>query len=209
MAAKRPQVHRTFIVWRNYWVIIVPTAPSGLSLPSSASALNASVSTFVYLTLFANDLCTALISFRISFIRHKSIVVESAAIYTLLLLGQLITNRLGSYVNYIIVNCVRFVSRSDNREFFRRPDRKSSLTTHGIVFSYIILRVSHGAATGDSTDNTSGVVHTSLSRDRTNQHFEFTASRTRGTNTVSEVQVKLECVVPQHTDVEGRDEEGG
>ncbi|KAF7327291.1 hypothetical protein MKEN_00306600 [Mycena kentingensis (nom. inval.)] len=217
-------VHRTYVVWKgNWWVIIVPTglflANFGSSIwlivamiqfdpsrPVFVSKIITAVNTFVYLTLFTNVLCTGLISYRVITVRRRvagvmytkggrggdtltkrivTMVVESAAIYTALLIGQLITNRVGSYINYIIVNCTS--------------------PTIGIVFSYIIVRVSRGAATGDSSDNTSGVVHTSLSRDRNgNQHFELNTSRTRNnqTATINEVQVKLERVVHQHRDIE-------
>ncbi|KAF7360568.1 hypothetical protein MVEN_00787900 [Mycena venus] len=200
---------------RNYFVIILPTL---LFLANFASSiwliysivkfdptkpvfgeLTKSVNAFIYLTLFTNVICTGLISFRIFSVRRNvagmvstgsrsdgvtskivSIIVESAAIYTLMLIGQLITNRLGSFVNYIVVNCTP--------------------ATIGLVFSYIIIRVSRGSSYGDSTGN----VNTSLSRERraNGQTFELSQTRNNRSGTRSEVQVKLERVVHQHSDMD-------
>ncbi|KAJ7113392.1 hypothetical protein C8R44DRAFT_881714 [Mycena epipterygia] len=75
--------------------------------------------------------------------------------------------------------------------------------TIGLVFSYIIIRVSRGSSYGDTT----GRVDTSLSRDRNN--FELSQTRNGRSGTRSEVQVKLERVVVQHNDVdsESRDDD--
>ncbi|KAJ7336887.1 hypothetical protein DFH08DRAFT_964846 [Mycena albidolilacea] len=73
------------------------------------------VDVFIYLTLFTNLLCTGLISYKIFTVRRNvsgamssrsdggvtsriiTIIVESAAVYTLLLVAQLIANNLDSY----------------------------------------------------------------------------------------------------------------
>ncbi|KAJ7185294.1 hypothetical protein C8R46DRAFT_1185075 [Mycena filopes] len=211
-------IFRTFIVWkRNYYVIILPTL---LFLGNFASSIwliysiikfdpttpvfgeiTKSVNAFIYLTLFTNILCTGLIASRILFVRRKvsglisdttvgrpddmhtkivAVIVESAALYTLLLIGQLITNRLGSFTNYIIVNCTP--------------------ATIGLVFSYIIIRVSRGTSYGDSSAQHS-IVAKSLSRERAgNQAFELNSTRNQRSGSRSEVQVKLERVV--HSDLD-------
>ncbi|KAJ7105869.1 hypothetical protein C8R44DRAFT_745525 [Mycena epipterygia] len=214
-------IFRTFIVWKkNWYVIILPSllflanfgcAIWGLySLVSfnptrSVFTIVVPVNNFIYFTLSTNVLCTspALISYRIFTIRRKvagvvsnggvrsdgatskilSILVESAAAYTLLLIAQLITNTLHSYVTYILIDCTP--------------------ATIGLVFSYIIIRVSRGSSYGDTT----GRVDTSLSRDRNN--FELSQTRNGRSGTRSEVQVKLERVVVQHSDVDtgSRDDE--
>ncbi|KAJ7116933.1 hypothetical protein C8R44DRAFT_879463 [Mycena epipterygia] len=211
-------IFRTFIVWKkNWYVIILPTllflANFGCAIWSLHSLVtyNANKSVFsivlplddfIYFTLSTNVICTSLISYQIFTIRKNvagvissgarsdgpaskivSILVESAAAYTLLLIGQLIANSLHSYVNYILIDCTPAVI--------------------GLVFSYIIIRVSRGSSYGDST----GRVDTSLSRDRNN--FELSQTRNGRSGTRSEVQVKLERVVVQHSDVDtgSRDDE--
>ncbi|KAJ7084947.1 hypothetical protein C8R44DRAFT_894055 [Mycena epipterygia] len=107
-----------------------------------------SLNTFLALTLCTNLICTGLISFRIlrshrrvmslvssddrtDSIKIVSIIVESAAIYTLLLLGTLISNSLDSFVNFVLFNCTP--------------------PTIGLVFSYIIIRVGRGTSYGEAT----------------------------------------------------------
>ncbi|KAJ7185371.1 hypothetical protein C8R46DRAFT_1060273 [Mycena filopes] len=217
-------IFRTYIVWkRNWYVIVLPTL---LFLGNFASSIwliysiikfdpatpvfgeiTKSVDAFIYLTLFTNVLCTGLIASRIFYVRRNasvlvtaggryddlatkiiSSIVESAAIYTLLLVGQLITNRLGSFVNYVVVNCTP--------------------ATIGLVFSYIIIRVSRGTSYGDSSANTTtsgGQTSLSLSRERDprghghglNQTFEL-SSTARNPRSGEAVQVKLERVI--HSD---------
>ncbi|KAJ7108044.1 hypothetical protein C8R43DRAFT_1243573 [Mycena crocata] len=204
-------IYRTYIVWRKWYIIVLPTL---LFLGNFASSIwliysiiifdpnspvfgeiTKSVDAFIYLTLFTNVLCTCLISYRIFTVRRGvagtlsgrsdlttkivSIIVESASIYTVLLILQLITNRLQSFTNYIVVNCTP--------------------ATIGLVFSYIIIRVSRGSSFGDS----SGDVNTSLSRDRGNtQNFELSQTCNARSGTRSEVQVRLERVTHQHSDLD-------
>ncbi|KAJ7037994.1 hypothetical protein C8F04DRAFT_1256503 [Mycena alexandri] len=157
-----------------------------------------SIDAFSYLTLFTNLLCSALISFRIFSVRRKvtglvsgspgrsddittkivSIMVESAATYTLLLVVQLVTSSLDSYISYIATDCTP--------------------ATIGIVFSYIIIRVSRGSSYGDSTTS---AVPTGLSRERANGTFEL-STRNPLSGTRSEVQVKLERTIHQHSDAD-------
>ncbi|KAJ7078773.1 hypothetical protein C8R44DRAFT_895836 [Mycena epipterygia] len=211
-------IFRTFIVWKKNWfVIILPSllflATCGCSIwglhslvifnpaTSSVFSIVMPINVFIYLTLSTNVLCTGLISYRIFTIRRNvagvlssgagrsdgvttkiiSIIVESASIYTLLLIAQLIANNLGSYVTYILVDCTP--------------------ATIGLVFSYIIIRVSRGSSYGDTT----GQVDTSRSRDRGN-NFELSQTRNGRSGTRSEVQIKLERVTVQHSDLDSAKE---
>ncbi|KAJ7766143.1 hypothetical protein B0H16DRAFT_1717370 [Mycena metata] len=208
-------IYRTFIVWKKNWLIII--LPTLLSLANLACAIwilysfitfdvtkpifgpiTMSINAFSYLTLFTNLLCSALISFRILSIRRKvtglvsgssgrsddlttkvvSIMVESAATYTLLLVVQLVTSSLNSYISYIATDCTP--------------------ATIGIVFSYIIIRVSRGSSYGDST---ASVPPTSRSRERGNATYEL-STRNQLSGTRTEVQVKLERTVHQHSDAD-------
>ncbi|KAF8181747.1 hypothetical protein K438DRAFT_1179902 [Mycena galopus ATCC 62051] len=106
-----------------------------------------SLNLFLSLTLCTNIICTGLISFRILRIHRQfrwissvsgltytmrvvSVIVESSAIYTFLLVGTLISNSTSSYVNFVFFNCTP--------------------PTIGLVFSYIIIRVSQGTSYGES-----------------------------------------------------------
>ncbi|KAJ6472478.1 hypothetical protein C8R45DRAFT_1077990 [Mycena sanguinolenta] len=155
-------IFRTFIIWnRNWSIIILPAVLCLANLGSSFWVIIAladlnkglspsvwhnvvykSINLFLSLTLCTNVICTALIAFRILRIhrdlrwmsstgptytmRAVSIIVESAAIYTLLLVATLISNSVESYVNFVLFNCTP--------------------PTIGLVFSYIIIRVSRGTS---------------------------------------------------------------
>ncbi|KAJ7089517.1 hypothetical protein C8R44DRAFT_892217 [Mycena epipterygia] len=143
------------------------------------------------LSMCTTLLCTGLISFRIFSIRHNvggmlsgcseitkfvSVLVESAAMYTVLLTASLITNVLQSYVNYIFCNCTP--------------------PTIGIVFSYIIIRMRRDNSYGD---NTASATNT---RGRGNSPtFENSSSPVTHSG-MSQVQVGLERAVHQHSDVD-------
>ncbi|KAF8133553.1 hypothetical protein K438DRAFT_1998020 [Mycena galopus ATCC 62051] len=147
-------IFRTFIVWeKNYWVITLPLllflanfAVSVWSLYSLVTfnpktmfrEISYTVGVIIYLTLFTNVLCTGLISYRILSIRRNfagkfsgiiTTIIESAAAYTLLLIAQLIANSLGTVISVILA-------------YLAPP-------TVGLVFSYIIIRVSRGSSYGD------------------------------------------------------------
>ncbi|KAJ7306922.1 hypothetical protein DFH08DRAFT_1053893 [Mycena albidolilacea] len=207
-------IFRTFIVWKkNYWITLLPflllLANTGVVIWSMYSFVSFNPATdvfsqititidiFLYLTLFTNVLCTGLISYKIFNVRRNvagvmsgsgnnhsdgvtsriiTIIVESAAVYTLLLVAQLIANSVRSYVTYLLIDMTP--------------------PTIGLVFSYIIIRVSRGSSYGDS----SGRVDTSLSRDRGN--FELSGTRGGRSGVRSEVQVRLERVTVQHSDRE-------
>ncbi|KAJ7581389.1 hypothetical protein C8J56DRAFT_1057377 [Mycena floridula] len=216
-------IYRTFIVWkRNWYVIVLPTMLFLANIASSIwliysivkfdpeapifGEITKSVDAFIYLMLFTNLICTSLISYRIIRVRQSvsgsasaqngttstskivSIIVESAAIYTLMLIGQLITDRLDSFYSYVIVNCIP--------------------ATIGIVFSYIIIRVSRGSSFGDTTVNGGGT--TSVSRGGTNHRaFELGPTRTHRRGITSQVQIKLEHTTHQHSDIESSSKDDG
>ncbi|KAF7348031.1 hypothetical protein MSAN_01755500 [Mycena sanguinolenta] len=156
-------VFRTFIVWnRNWYIVVIPallclanfgtgilvlvtqvqSATQNASVEATINALNA----FLSLTLATNIVSTGLISFRIikinrdvasmassnrsparsASMRILSIIVESAAMYTLLLTAILITNRYDEFVTFALIDCTP--------------------PTIGLVFSYIIIRVSRGTS---------------------------------------------------------------
>ncbi|KAF7376691.1 Ras-domain-containing protein [Mycena sanguinolenta] len=157
-------IFRTYYVWdRNWLVVIIPVLLCLANLGSSIWLMTAlahlelspavwgnivfkSLNLFLAVTLCTNIICTALISFRILRIYHQvsgleptsgtysmravSAIVESAAIYTLVLVGALVSNKINSYVNFVFFNCTP--------------------PTIGLVFSYIIIRVSRGTSYGDS-----------------------------------------------------------
>ncbi|KAJ7132455.1 hypothetical protein C8R44DRAFT_871411 [Mycena epipterygia] len=219
-------IFRTFIVWnKNRFVIILPSlfflgyvgeflsflhpvadyncdskgtatwlivALIKFDLASgSIGDLSHPITAFQALSLCTTLLCTGLISFRIFSIRRNvggmlsgcsevmkfvSVLVESAAMYTVLLTASLITNVLRSYVNYILCNCTP--------------------PTIGIVFSYIIIRMRRENSYGDST---ASAINT---RGReSSPTFENSSSRVTHSG-MSQVQVRLERVVHQHSDVD-------
>ncbi|KAF7352149.1 hypothetical protein MVEN_01178100 [Mycena venus] len=153
-------IFRTFIVWNRSWlVILVPMVLCLANLGPSiwvsialakldtegpaiwGNIVFKSLNLFLSLTLCTNIICTGFIAFRPTYtMRALSIIVESAAIYTLLLVGTLISNSVNSYVNFILFNCTP--------------------PTIGVVFSYIIIRVSRGTSYGERDSAISaGTVH--------------------------------------------------
>ncbi|KAF7359670.1 hypothetical protein MVEN_00691200 [Mycena venus] len=158
-------VFRTFIVWsRNWLVIIIPSllflanliiavfamisyvelGSANATIWSSVDWLNA----FISLTLCTNTICTGLISFRIiqvyrrvawmtsarsrsghESLRIVSVIVESAATFTTMLVATLVVGRLKGFVIFILIDCLP--------------------PTTGLVFSYIIIRVSRGTSYGE------------------------------------------------------------
>ncbi|KAJ6565621.1 hypothetical protein DFH09DRAFT_1363789 [Mycena vulgaris] len=142
---------------------------------------------FLILTLCTNIVCTGLISFRIlnsyrkvapvlsdsrqsESMRIVSVLIESAAINTLLLVGLLITTRLNSLVSYTLSDC--------------------SSPAIGLVFSLIIVRVGRGTSYGEGTKSTSA--GTFSTQPPNNPSFELRSSRGPGSVTRSEVQVRLD-----------------
>ncbi|KAJ6456494.1 hypothetical protein C8R45DRAFT_579663 [Mycena sanguinolenta] len=172
-------IFRTFHVWnRNWFVIILPVLLCVANLGSSiwlmvalanletglgptvwANIVFTSLNLFLSLTLCTNIVCTGLISFRIMSLHRQithmspniaptytvraiSIIVESAAIYTLVLVGALASNRANSFVNFVFFDCTP--------------------PTIGLVFSYIIIRVSRGTAYEEQPTNATLVSQASV-----------------------------------------------
>ncbi|KAJ7479348.1 hypothetical protein B0H11DRAFT_2423502 [Mycena galericulata] len=202
---------RTFIVWnRNRFVIIGPSILCLANFGSSVwlllglksfdpergtlfrSVINLRGSIFISLTLATNLICTGLISFRIFYtyrpmagvlsstglsnhIKIISILVESATMYTLFLAGALIAEGLNSYVSFIMVDCIP--------------------PTIGLVFSYIIIRVSRGTSYGEN----SRTLPSTVTRGQSNNTQTFELS-TAGHNPPPELQVRLQRTTHQHSD---------
>ncbi|KAJ6542889.1 hypothetical protein B0H19DRAFT_1076919 [Mycena capillaripes] len=212
-------IFRTFVVWNRNWVVIIlPTllcvANLGSSIWLDVSLLEfnpdnesvfqnnvvKSTNAFIALTLCTNLICTGLISFRIFRVHRRvvgiarggssglasikiiSIIVESATMYTLLLIATLICERVGSYVNYILFDC-------------QVPP------TIGLVFSYIIIRVSRNTSYGETTGNTAATVNLSQGfRVRTRETFELSQSH-NPSSAMGELQVKLDRATHQPSDL--------
>ncbi|KAJ7132489.1 hypothetical protein C8R44DRAFT_50104 [Mycena epipterygia] len=205
-------IFRTFIVWYRSWVVI--TIPSMLFLANlgvsswsivglitfdaedeslSQNTIFKSTIAFISLTLCINIICTALISFRIFRIQRHilklctsrpsqldsmkviPIIVESASLYTLLVIGILISLGSNSFITFILIDCTP--------------------PTIGLVFSYIIIRVSRGTAYGDNTDNeATGTEPTD------HQTLEFSRSHNHGTDRI-ELEVRMERVTSPGSDL--------
>ncbi|KAJ7719467.1 hypothetical protein B0H14DRAFT_3900923 [Mycena olivaceomarginata] len=150
---------------------------------------------FLILTLCTNIVCTGLISFRIlrsyrnvapvlsdsrqsESVRIVSVLIESAAINTLLLVGLLVTTRLNSLVSYVLSGC--------------------SSPTIGLVFSLIIVRVGRGTSYDEGTKSTS--VGTFSTQPPNNPGFEFSSHRGTQSVTGGEVRVGLDCELRQRGD---------
>ncbi|KAF7376767.1 hypothetical protein MSAN_00094000 [Mycena sanguinolenta] len=107
----------------SVWLMIaLANLETGLGPTVWANIVFKSLNLFLSLTLCTNIVCTALISFRIISLHRQitnlssniaptytmraiSIIVESAAIYTLVLVGALVSNRANSFVNFVFFDC--------------------------------------------------------------------------------------------------------
>ncbi|KAJ7471621.1 hypothetical protein B0H11DRAFT_2196090 [Mycena galericulata] len=189
-------IYRTFVIWnRNGLIILLPAmlfvanAGSSIWLTVVLPTLNTDarlhitvepLDLFLSLTLCTNVICTGLISFRIWYIHRLvvqtavssevrtlkvvSIIIESAAIYTLLLAATLIIDRFNIFLNYVLFACIS--------------------PTIGLVFSYIIIRISRGTAYGDTTGSISTIGFNSESQPHPNLTHMF-APRQSKTPTIS------------------------
>ncbi|KAJ7044407.1 hypothetical protein C8F04DRAFT_1070323 [Mycena alexandri] len=209
-------VFRTFVVWnRNWLVIILPTVICVANLgtwiwlslvlhrftPDEDSVfqrnVTASTNAFIALTLSTNLLCTGLISCRIFHVHHKvaglasgsghlnsmkiiSVIVESATMYTLLLIATLICESHGSYVNFVLFDCTP--------------------PTIGLVFSYIIIRVSRNTSYGETMVDTTTMKFGPGVRSHTTQTFELGQSHNLS-STKGELEVRLEQATHQYSDL--------
>ncbi|KAK0452126.1 uncharacterized protein EV420DRAFT_1558989 [Desarmillaria tabescens] len=150
-------VYRTYIVWMHiYLIIFIPlllfVADIAMGIYFLIGMTNSNTSfqglthlttAFAAVTLSANIVCTALISFRIWMVRRNItettqgldplngvivLIVESAAVYTVVLIAQIITLGRESRISFVLF------------------DIQSPII--GIVFSMIIIRVSEGQSHG-------------------------------------------------------------
>ncbi|KAJ7354333.1 hypothetical protein DFH08DRAFT_933866 [Mycena albidolilacea] len=153
------------------------------------SLLPETISIFFAVTLATNLACTGLIAFRIihahlqltgmgvqtsgkghsQSLRILSVLVESAAIYTLILIPILICARVGTFTIYILLDM--------------------TAPTIGLVFSFIIIAVSRGTSYGENTTN---ATTTSLSDFRIRRPHEFDQSFSTRSATRPEVHIQLE-----------------
>ncbi|KAF8169009.1 hypothetical protein K438DRAFT_1983586 [Mycena galopus ATCC 62051] len=178
------------------WTITAAIRVGTSNVAAIASVLQETITIFITLTLATNVVCTGLIAFRIIHVHLQlawmgprirgdgrsqslkilSVLVESAAIYTLLLIPTLICARLGSFAVFILL--------------------QMSAPTIGLVFSHIILAVIRGTSYGDTTTNST----TTSSSDfrarlrRNNDTLDFGRSSTRSA-TRPEVHVQLEQTI--------------
>ncbi|KAJ6550151.1 hypothetical protein B0H19DRAFT_1265012 [Mycena capillaripes] len=174
-----------------------------------------STNAFIALTLCTNLICTALISFRIFYVHHQAVgiagdsprldsmkiisaIVESATMYTLLLVAALVCERLGSYINFILFDCtpptIGLVVSVPLRSY------PISLMTHYHKFSYIIIRVSRNTSYGESSVNTATVNLSRGIRAYSSQTLEL--SQTHNPSfPMGELQVQLGGAMHQHSDL--------
>ncbi|KAJ7024952.1 hypothetical protein C8F04DRAFT_1269697 [Mycena alexandri] len=106
----------------SIWNIIALTRVGGLGAGIWGNIAWEAVNTFLSVSLAINVLCTALISFRILQMRRRlvatgmvtagsglgirvvAVIVESAALYTLLLVATIITTSVGTFVNFVLLS---------------------------------------------------------------------------------------------------------
>ncbi|PBK81365.1 hypothetical protein ARMGADRAFT_782587 [Armillaria gallica] len=160
-------IYRTYVVWmQKYLVIVLPLLLFAADVGAAIYLLfriGTSTTTFVQLTnattifaamaLAANIVCTALLSFCIWMVRRNisetrqgldplsgviALVVESAAVCTVLLIAQVITLGLRSPIHNVLF------------------DIQAPII--GIVFSMIIIRVSRGEVQGSISAITDGSI---------------------------------------------------
>ncbi|KAJ7302714.1 hypothetical protein DFH08DRAFT_904773 [Mycena albidolilacea] len=153
------------------------------------SLLPETILIFFAVTLATNLACTGLIAFRIihahlqltgmgvrtsgkgrsQSLRILSVLVESTAIYTLILIPILICARVGTLTIYILLDM--------------------TAPTIGLVFSFIIIAVSRGTSYGENTTNETT---TSPGDFRTRRPHEFDQSFSTRSATRPEVHIQLE-----------------
>ncbi|KAJ7719713.1 hypothetical protein B0H16DRAFT_1700157 [Mycena metata] len=214
-------IFRTFVVWGgNWWIVLFPIIVAVVGLGASIWNVIAltkvgayagiwgniaweAVNTFLSASMAVNVICTALISFRILQMRHRlvssgmstagpgtggvrvvTIIVESAAVYSLMLVATIITTSLSSFVNFIFLSLLP--------------------PTIGVVFSYIIIRVSRGTSYGDEKDTSSMKTLTTFNAQRSGpERFELSRNQTSMiSSTRTAVQVRLDQVTQHDRDAE-------
>ncbi|KAF8170518.1 hypothetical protein K438DRAFT_1982665 [Mycena galopus ATCC 62051] len=144
-------IFRMFHIYnRNWWIIVLPTTLCIANLGSSVwvtlalSKLDTegpsiwgnivfkSLNLFLSLSLCTNVICTGLISFRILSIRRRqtSGLAGSSFMYTKKDISIIVeSGRVNSYINFVFFDCT-----------------PPTINTKGLVFAYIIIRVSKGTS---------------------------------------------------------------
>ncbi|KAL1727879.1 hypothetical protein EV714DRAFT_238482 [Schizophyllum commune] len=203
-------IYRVYVVWRGNWYVVSPiifgwivNASTGIwylytmrfyprGVLTYSGLLTKAEIAFVAFTLYTNLLSSLLIAYRIWHVRrgvqhltdgrkdavHQLLVVmlESAGFYSILLLVHIILLGLNSLVMYVATDL--------------------ETPTIGIVFSYIIVRVSEGVAHGNTSSGgpTSGGETSGPRRTWTSG-----ARPGVGTNTI-DVAIRLETVTHHDSD---------
>ncbi|KAJ7918294.1 hypothetical protein B0H13DRAFT_295385 [Mycena leptocephala] len=173
------------------WSMFVSVRSATTGDAALASLLPETIFIFVAFTLATNVVCTSLIAFRIIHVHLQltgmgvrtsargrsqslkilSVLVESAAIYTLILIPTLVCARLGTFAVYILLDM--------------------TAPTIGLVFSFIIIAVSRGTSYGENATN---ATTTSLSdfQARGRRTHELDQSLSTRSATRPEVHIQLE-----------------
>ncbi|KAJ7850440.1 hypothetical protein B0H13DRAFT_1905676 [Mycena leptocephala] len=182
------------------WSMFVAVRSATTGDAALASLLPETIFIFVAFTLATNVVCTSLIAFRIIHVHLQltgmgvrtsargrsqslkilSVLVESAAIYTLILIPTLVCARLGTFAVYILLDMT--APTILNMEFE---------SIQGLVFSFIIIAVSRGTSYGENATNTTT---TSLSnfQARGRRTHELDQSLSTRSATRPEVHIQLE-----------------
>ncbi|KZV83089.1 hypothetical protein EXIGLDRAFT_754592 [Exidia glandulosa HHB12029] len=181
-----------YVVWALYMADI----SNGLG---SFARINQAFSIFLYFTLSANGLCTLLIAGRIMWIRRTSsgararngdavsqiltLIVESAAIYSAVLIAELVSIAYNSPTSFTFINLIGPLV--------------------GIVFSYIIIRAARNTHPVDSsgyhnTSRTGGgtqsISNHNFQSSRPQQHFRSTSRAHEANSRREPVQIQLETI---------------
>ncbi|KAF8166331.1 hypothetical protein K438DRAFT_1984376 [Mycena galopus ATCC 62051] len=160
---------------------------------------------FISLTLCINVICTGLIAFRIiqvhrqvawiisrtsvrpANIRILSVVVESAAIYTAVLVATLVMARLRGFAIIVLMDCLSpTIVRNLPLHSLRHLEKRNEiLKIQGLIFSSIIIRIGRGT----SYESTMDGPPTILNQHRANvSSLEFAQLHTG----ISDFQITLE-----------------
>ncbi|KAF7345183.1 hypothetical protein MSAN_01894700 [Mycena sanguinolenta] len=171
----------------SVWSLVLLHHPGSLESILDGNVANAG-DIFLILTVCTNLVCTSLISFRIFDSYRKlapeaaalsrrsesilvaSVLIESAAIYTLLSVGLLITTRLGKLASLVLSSV--------------------SSPMIGLVFSHIIVRVGRGTSYGAETGSTSSMEFST--QPPQHRSYELSVSRRTQVMAGTEVQISLD-----------------
>ncbi|KAF8168611.1 hypothetical protein K438DRAFT_1856313 [Mycena galopus ATCC 62051] len=169
-------------------VAIVALSESGRSNAVVWTSVNWLIYVFAF-TVSINVVCTGLISFRILAMHRRvarmvvngrtatlkivSVIVESAAIYTAILLVTIAVVQTQNFAFFVVIDCLP--------------------PTIGLVFSHIIIRVSRGTSFGETTVNLNT---TTTSQQYSSNHHDFRPGESIITRSggKTEVHIRLEQI---------------